>query len=152
MRIAEHFQFDSQSAGVVNDLQSDVRNNMWGAQIGIEFAWLVTTRWWFDFDLKGGIFNDRVNLTSIGQQNGVGPLITDTRNRTAWVGDLCLTGNWQMTPNWSLRAGYQAIFINGVSLAQDQLASTLFNNAVGPLNDSGKVAYHGPLLGLRATW
>jgi hypothetical protein len=157
MRIAEEFQFNSQAAlpapgGTTTDLQSDVTNDMWGAQIGIEFAVLVTTRWWFDFDLKGGIFNDRVELTSIGDLNGTSTLITDTRDRTAWVGDLCLTANWQMTPNWVFRAGYQAIFINGVSLAQDQLVSTLFNNAIGPLNDKGKVAYHGPLLGLSATW
>jgi hypothetical protein len=157
MRIAEQFQFDSQSAlpspaGTTNDLQSNVTNNMWGVQIGLEFAVLVSTRWWFDFDMKGGIYNDQVNAVSAASQNGVSTLITDTRNRTAFVGDLCLTANWQMTPSWAFRLGYQAIFINGVTLAQDQLVSSLFNNVAGPLNDKGKVAYHGPLIGLTANW
>ena len=75
-----------------------------------------------------------------------------TRDRTAWVGDISVVANWQMTPWLTFRAGYQAIFINGVALAQDQVRSPLINNAPGPFDDSGRVAYHGPIIGLMGMW
>ena len=136
--------------GTSIDLQTNTVNNLWGGQIGIEFAVLVSSRWWFNLDVKGGIYNDQISLTSQATQNGATSLITDTRNRTAWVGDISLVGNWQMTPYWVLRAGYQALFINGIGLAQDQALSVQFNNSTGPLNDSGRLAIHGPILGVMA--
>ena len=85
--------------------------------------------------------------------NSTRTLITDTRTRTAWMGDLSLVANWQMTPYWTLRGGYQALFFNGVSLAHDQNVSPVFQNAVGVLDRAkGKVAYHGPVLGIGANW
>jgi hypothetical protein len=157
IRIEDQFNFDSQAdlpapTGTAVDLQTNTLNNMWGAQIGIAFDVLVTTRFWIDFDLKGAMFNDHVSLTNAASTNGVPQLITDTRNRTAWLGDLSLLGNWQMTPYFTLRAGYQALFFNGVSLAHNQNVSPLFTNVVGVLNDKGRVAYHGPVLGIGANW
>ena len=157
IRIAEQFTFDSQAdlpapGGTTTDFQSNVTNDLWGAQIGIQFNCLVTARWWFEFDLKGGIYNDHVGLRNSLLVNGTPSLNTDTRDRTAWLGDLTLLGHWQMTPNWSVRIGYQALFFNGLSLATDQAVSPQFTNNLGPLNDKGKAAYHGPVLGVRATW
>src|SRR5262245_8687706 len=157
MRIDDQFNFVSQSdlpgpGGTTVDLQTNTVNDMWGCQIGIQFDCLVTARWWFDFDLKGAIFSDDVQLTNNAFTNNVQTLITANRHRTAWLGDLSLIANWQMTPYWYLRGGYQALFLNGVSLAHEQNVSPLFNNAAGPLNDKGKVAYHGPILGIGANW
>ena len=157
IRIEDQFNFVSQAdrplpAGTTLDLQSNTLNDMWGAQIGIEFACLVSSRVWFDFDLKGGIFSDRVDLSTSALNNGASTLITDTRNRTAWLGDLSLIANWQMTPYWVLRAGYQALFFNGLSLAHEQNVSPIFPNVVGVLNDRGAAVYHGPILGIGANW
>jgi hypothetical protein len=132
-------------------MNTNTLNDMWGAQLGIEFSVLVSPRWWFDFDFKGGMFSDRVELVT--ESVGVLPaLITDTRTRTVWMGDISLVANWQMTPYWTLRAGYQALFFNGLSLAHEQNVAPIFPNVVGVLNDSGKAAYHGPVLGIGANW
>jgi hypothetical protein len=157
IRMEDQFNFNSFAdlpapGGAAIALQTNTLNDMWGAQIGIEFACLVNSRVWVDFDLKGGMFSDRVELVNNADINGTTTLITDTRTRTAWLGDLSLVANWQMTPYWILRAGYQALFFNGVSLAHEQDVSPLFSNATGVLNDSGKVAYHGPILGFGANW
>jgi len=138
--------------GTAIELQTNTTNDMWGAQVGIQFSCLVSARWWVDFDLKGGLFNDHVELVNRATTNGTDALITNSRNRTAWLGDLCLTANWQMTPAWVLRGGYQALFLNGVSLAHEQNISPLFENNAGVLYDKGKVAYHGPILGIGANW
>src|SRR5439155_1920468 len=114
MRLAEQFAFTSQAdlpapGGTTNSLQTNTTNNLWGAQLGIEFAVLISPRWWFDFDFKGGIYNDQISVNNSFSQNNAAPtLVTDTRNRTAFVGDIALVANWQMTPYWVLRAGYQA--------------------------------------------
>lgn len=157
IRIDDQFNFAMQSdlpagTGTTADLQTNTVNDMWGAQIGIQFDCLVTTRWWLDVDLKGGLFSDHVALTNQATTNGVPALITDVRDRTAWMGDISLVANWQMTPYWTLRIGYQGLFFNGVSLAHEQNVSPLFSNVAGPLNDRGAVVYHGPILGLGANW
>lgn len=157
MRLAEQFNFSSIAdqpapGGTAIDIQSNTTNDLWGVQVGLEGAWLVSQRWWFDFVMKGGIFNDHITATNNVVNNGVPTLITDTRDRTAWVGDLALTANWQMTPWLTFRAGYQALFFNGLGLAQEQVSSALLTNTPGPLNDSGKIAIHGPTIGLMAYW
>jgi hypothetical protein len=126
---------------------------MYGAQLGIEMAWLVTVRTWIDMDLKGAILHDRVNLNSMLTQNLVAtPDNTDTLHNTVFLGDLQLAANWQMTPSLTLRAGYQALWFDGLALAQNQIRSPLINNAPGPFDDAGKACVHGPTLGLTAYW
>jgi hypothetical protein len=158
-RIRDQFNFFGQADvdgdppfdDTTNDVQFNTANDMWGVQLGIAGAFLKTTRFWCDFDLKGGIYSNEASQTTSYLLDGVeqGPFSV-TRNRTSWVGDLSIVGNWQMTPRIVLRAGYQAIFMNGVVMGQDQVQSPLVNNIPGPIDDAGNVAYHGPILGL--TW
>ena len=156
MRITEQFSFLGNAGAptpTANDFQSNTTNDMWGVQIGIQGCFLVTTRWWVDFDLKGAILNDRTDLSSSFIQNGIPATPqADTRDRTVWLGDISLVANWQMTPYLTFRAGYQALFFNGLSLAQDQVRSPLVNNAPGPFSDSGRLAIHGPVIGLMGMW
>src|SRR6185437_14024407 len=57
MRLQEQFQYDMNSAepvatgGTTFDLLSHTLNNLWGAQVGLSFDVLVTTRWWLNVDL-----------------------------------------------------------------------------------------------------
>lgn len=157
MRIDDQFNFASQAdlpagPGTTVDLQTNTINDMWGAQIGLQFDCLMTTRWWLDVDLKGGIFNDHVSLTNQATTNGTPALSVDTRDRTVWMGDISVVANWQMTPYWTVRLGYQALIFNGLSLAHEQNVSPLFANAAGPLNDRGAAIYHGPILGVGSNW
>jgi hypothetical protein len=156
MRIQDQFLFasmaDLPAGGTTVNLDTNTLNNLWGAQIGIAFDVLVTTRWWLNVTAKGGIFNDHVQMNSLADINGTQGLVTDTRNRTAWLGDISMVANWQITPAWVFRAGYQVMFVNGIALAKDQALASFFTNTTGPLNDSGRIAYHGPLLGLMYNW
>ena len=78
----------------------------------------------------------------------------DDQNRTAWLGDLSLVANFQMTPWLVARIGYQALFLSGLAVASDNIET---NNALlsgGPiqLNDSSNGVFHGPLIGLMGNW
>jgi hypothetical protein len=57
-----------------------------------------------------------------------------------------------MTPTLSLRAGYQAMFVDGVAVGFENLQTDniILQNGPGLLDDSGQIIYHGPILGL--TW
>jgi hypothetical protein len=155
MRINEQFNFFSESAlpgpgGTENDLQFNTENNMWGLQIGIQGSCLKTARWWLDLDLKGGIYNNDMLLDSSFIQNGTETALSTERARTSWVGDISVVANWQMTPQCTFRIGYQCLFVNGIALAQEQDVGPLFTDTPGPIDDAGRLCYHGPLIGL--TW
>ena len=160
MQINDQFNFLSVAdlplaTGTINDVQVNTENELIGVQIGIQGAWLVTTRWWMDLDLKGGIYqNNASQETSFIVDTGpLDETITAVeQDRTAWVGDLSLTANWQMTPTLSFRVGYQALFVHGIALGAQNLEANVGVLPAGPtiLDDRGEIVYHGPTIGL--TW
>ena len=159
IRIREQFNLATESAlpvldgGTLNDAQVNTENDLVGLQIGIQGACLISARWWFDFDLKGGIYNNSTNQATSFITTGEGEVLTGAEDETtAFVGDISLVANWQMTPNLQFRIGYHAIFIDGVAIASENLAANTDLLVTGPgrLDDQGEIAYHGPLIGL--TW
>ncbi len=145
MNINEDFQFHIEPPAA--DVLVQTNNDLWGVQLGIDLKWLVHPRCYIDFDAKAAICHNNASLTTVfNAANGAA-----TGDRTAFVGDLLLTANWQMTPSWSIRAGYQALFVNGVAIGPDNLASNAALLAGGrpvQLDDRGEVVYHGPVLGV----
>ncbi|HUE71701.1 MAG TPA: hypothetical protein VMP01_12515 [Pirellulaceae bacterium] len=122
-------------------------NDLWGVQLGVDLKWLVHPRAYIHFDGKGAICHNNASLATA--LNGAGDVAAG--DRTAFVGDLLLTANWQMTPSWSIRAGYQAIFVHGVAISADNLAANAALLDAGEpvdLDDRGEVVYHGPVLGV----
>jgi hypothetical protein len=158
IRISEQYNFvaDVPVPDTVNDALVNTENEMIGLQLGIQFSCLKSARFWCEMDLKGGMYNNRINLTTSFIETVPGDAVETgaaiTRDRTAWVGDLALSANWQMTPNWTFRLGYQALFVNGVALGNDNLVGNadLFGLNEARLDDSGELVYHGPTIGL--TW
>jgi hypothetical protein len=157
LRIHEQFNFVGEAvfpAAVTNDLQVNTENDLYGVQIGIQATCLKTTRWWLDFDLKGGIYNNATSVATDFIQTTNGADVfgggTASRDRTAWVGDLSISLNWQMTPTCAWRIGYQGIFINGLALAPDNAVGNtdLILTDTARLDDSGELAYHGPTIGM----
>lgn len=160
MRINEQFNFLSIAnvpapAGAVNDVQVDTRNDLLGLQIGFAGDWLIHPRYWVNLDVKGAILDNKTGQdTSYINTDNNGVVTTfltgAEQDRTAWMIDLSLVGSWQMTPTLSLRAGYQATWIDGVALGFENLQTdnALLRAGPGQLNDNGSVIYHGPILGL----
>lgn len=142
MSIDEDFTFQIDLPAT--NLLVETANELWGVQLGVDLKWLVHPRCYIDFDAKGAICHNNATVT-IGAGNDAG-------DRTAFIGDLLLTANWQMTPSWSIRAGYQALFVSGVAIGPDNLASNAAAiQGADPihLDDRGEVVYHGPVLGFQ---
>ena len=70
----------------------------------------------------------------------------------AFLGELGITAEHQLSCNLSVRAGYQLLFIDGVALASGQIADT--GNLFGPVADritrvnSSSLLYHGLHFGI----
>lgn len=137
------------------------QNDMYGVQLGIDFDVMISARMYIDCEVKGGIMDNlasqSTHYVSTTSPPGGPPAGTfdgsASKHCTAFFGDICLTGNWQLAPNWSMRAGYQAIFINGTALGPQnfQANNSLLRTGPTQLDHSGETIYHGPVLGVAWT-
>lgn len=146
MNINERLAFAT-SPAVTDEVFVQADNDLWGVQLGINMKWLVHPRAYIDFDAKGAICHNNASQATTFNAEDSGA----SGERTAFIGDFMVTANWQLSPAWSIRAGYQAIFVNGVALASENLrtnAPLLPEGGPGQLNDRGEVAFHGPVLGV----
>jgi hypothetical protein len=130
------------------------RNDLFGAQLGGRirrcygrFSWEATG--------KAGIFGN-----SAGQEQVFvdypGFLLRPTTGanggNVAFVGELDLTGIYQINQTWGLRLGYSLMFIDGVALAPSQTDFTFTSTSGTALNTNGNLFLHGVNVGLEARW
>jgi hypothetical protein len=126
---------------------TNTNNNLYGFQIGADAK--VVDRGCFSIDglVKAGIFGNHAEQSSFlrGEEyTGFGSAST---NHTAFLGELGLQCKYQVSCHLTLRAGYEAIWLQGVALAPGQIPVTnVYENEVG-INTSGGVFYHGATAG-----
>ena len=157
--IDDRFRIVGTNATGVNDLLVETENTLWGLQIGIQGACLKTTRYWVDFDLKGGIYSNEAELfyDLIAADDTLSEQFVGDANRTSFVGDISIVGHWQMTPWLVFNLGYQAVFVEGVALGLSNVENPPFldgidDPATTQFDDSGRLVYHGPVIGLMGVW
>ncbi len=160
MQIGEQFDYLSESitpgpAVSSNFLAIDTDNQMIGVQIGLLSQFLIQQRCWIDFEMKGGIFQNRAKLNrSFTVDDGLGGVNmatgTDNIDRTSFVGDLSLQFNYQFAPSWTFYAGYNALWVTGLALGGNNFETDANMLLTGPtlIDHSGQMVYHGPNIGL----
>jgi hypothetical protein len=75
-------------------------------------------------------------------------------DHTAFAGELALTFVYRWSPHLTTRLGYQALWLEQLALAPDNLNTDLNILTLGPAqlnHDSGSV-YHGPFAGIALGW
>jgi len=125
----------------------DADNDLFGVQLGLLVQVLARERAWVDFEIKGGIFSNRAEINSTHTYNlGTTPF-AGAETRTAFLGDLSATFNYQFAPAWTFRAGYNAMWLTGLALAS---ANTSADASLPPLSvhHDGNTVYHGPTIGV----
>jgi hypothetical protein len=130
------------------------RNDLFGAQLGGRIrrcrgrvSWEATG--------KAGIFGN-----SAGQEQVFvdypGFLLRPTTGANggsvAFVGELNLTGIYQINETWGLRLGYNLMWIEGVALAPSQTDFSFSPTSGTALNTGGGLFLHGVNVGLEARW
>jgi hypothetical protein len=162
--IAEQFDYNVQTAPTpttlaTNNFRIHTDNEMIGAQIGALLEFFVENRWWIDVELKGGVFSnrDKVNTSYHWvQANGTVTdyLLSDTETHTSFAEDLAVSLLYRWSAHLTTRLGYQALFVQDVALAPNNLGTDINLISTGPLqiNHDQGVIYHGPFAGLVFAW
>ncbi len=144
-------------AGAVEDGAYNIRttNNLYGGQLG---ARLRRSRGRFGWEATGnaGIFgNDAQEMQSVTDfpNFALRPTVSRSGGEVAFVGETNISAFYRLTDTWNLRAGYTAMWIEGLALAPNQLD---FNFAASPsgniLHNGGGMFLHGVNFGLEARW
>ena len=135
---------------------TDTRNNLYGFQIGADGKLFQRGRFSIDGLVKAGIFdNNAQESTGVSIYRTVYWESAST-NRAAFLGELGLRCKYQLTERLSLKAGYEAMWLQGVALAPAQINNTLshgtpitdvYVQALG-IDSSSGVFFHGATAGL----
>lgn len=146
---------DEGPANGVTQIGLKAHNSLYGGQIGADgILWDNGGRFRIESAIKAGVYGNVTKDTlSIGDgSGGMFNAVVARNNHTAFVGDLSFTGVYQWNDNWSLRAGYQLLWLAGVAIGSEQPPGIDFNNGVAAVDTSGSAFFHGVTLGLERSW
>jgi hypothetical protein len=148
-------EFDILSTGASGSSAYDVTtsNDLYGGQLGARYrgGW---RRFNWDFFGKAGVFGNRsVQDQTVSNLGGITVRDTHvTRGNTAFVGDIGVNLTYSFGKCWSVRGGYNALWVEDVALAPNQLDFTDTLTSGTTINTNGGVFYHGAHAGIGCHW
>lgn len=134
----------------------DTSNNLFGMQLGAGMTY-ESDRWNVTVSTKHGFYvNDaratasltytNPNDTSVGLNNYANDL---HENGVSYLTQGSIVGRYHLRPNFSLRAGWEFMYVTGLALAPNQID---FNPAQNQLSVTGDAFYHGVSFGTEYYW
>lgn len=138
-----------------------VHNSLIGFQSGFDLWTTLIPGISLGSDFKAGIYGNHAkqNTRVFGSTTagGTSADVSETadNNDVAVVGEGNVMMIWKVNPNFTIRGGYTALYLDGVALAPENFnATNPFNNArtVNELDDNGYVFYHGGFAGFEWMW
>ena len=143
------------------------RNSLTGLQVGGD-AWLnLVPGVNVGADIKAGVYGNYVNQTTHILATTTAPAAAATFDESlnnydlAMIADANLYFMWRLGPHWTVRAGYNFMFLEGVALGPENFNAIAPNILTGgvpgaarvsSLNEDGNVFYHGGFAGLEFVW
>lgn len=145
-RAQDIFMVGSDGAYVIN-----TDNDMFGVQLGAGFGY-ESGRWSLGLTGKGGFFVNDADVRS--QLNFTADDTNDfdrrsTEDELAFVGESTLLGRWHLSPNFSLRAGWEMFFLESLAMAPTHLN---FIDDTSSIRTGGYSFYVGGSLGFEGYW
>jgi hypothetical protein len=166
--ILEDFQYDTHSNvtrsetvvadGALNSIHIAAGNEMVGPQIGALCEVYTSNRWWINVEMKGAVLNNRARQATDYRNvdNGITTATAGYRqeDHTAFAEELALTLIYRWSPQFITHIGYQALWLQDVALAPDNLNTNVDILTLGPaqLNHRSNTVYHGPFAGIVLGW
>ena len=129
-------------------------NTLLGGQLGVDAVlWDFGPNWSLTGIAKAGVFgNDADALTTTTGIGGALPLVAVTSGQASFLGEIGLNARYRWTDRLTLIGGYNLLWITGVALAPEQLATTNVVTGIAAVNSDGTLFYHGANLGLEYAW
>ncbi len=136
----------------------ETSNNMYGFQIGADGKLLQCgDRFSIDGFVKAGILGNNARFDWLAPDLEF--VVRENDDNTAFLGQLALTGTYQLSRRWYIEAGYQLLWLEGVALAIEQVDNATVTSAVplpgsgvATVDTSGSPFYHGALVSLEGRW
>jgi hypothetical protein len=126
---------------------TNTKNNLFGFQIGAEGVILDRGCFSIDGVLKAGVFGNHAEQSVAAHNSNVMDVFTASTNHTSFLGEIGLMCKYQVTSQMTLRAGYEALWLQGVALAPAQIQeSNVLADQIG-INSNNGVLYHGATAG-----
>jgi len=135
----------------------DAHNQLHGFQMGAEATLLRPCSWLqLEAFAKAGVFGMSVNQRTQFVWSGGAPYGTGTASETSFLGEIGLLGKARLNDHWSLRAGYQLMWIDRLALAPKQIPGNGYSSAPGggtnTVISADELFFHGAMVGLEGTW
>jgi hypothetical protein len=156
MTVNENFEYRTESAVADNAIDVRTENHLIGFQFGGSLEFYVEPRAWITFEAKGTMCNNAGEQQTTGTIGAAAAPLNNFAedNRTGFIGDISLTVMYAFTRHTVGRIGYQAMWVEGLALASENLETNVPTLTLGPsdLVHDGSLIYHGPFVGLMTTW
>jgi len=133
------------------------KNNLYGLQVGAEGTLFERGRFSVRCMGKAGLFEDHAEETTLVRMARIQFEESGSTDHAAFVGEIGVECKYQVAERLSLRAGYQAMWLEGIALAPGQIQETYCHYDIVPqnayvqsmgVNCSSGVFYHGATAGL----
>jgi hypothetical protein len=162
--LLEDFDYKTRGELLTRDGQMDysirTRNSLTGFQVGGDLWTTIVPGIKVGGELKAGVFGNYANAKSeiVATQPDAVFREDNDINDVAFVSDASLQAIWRVNPNWTIRFGYNFLYIDGVALAPEQYNDSAPPNVISPFlravktSDDGYVFYHGANVGFEWMW
>ncbi len=123
------------------DVNTD--NHLYGGQIGLNVAFINTCRCSIEGVVKAGVYGNSSDLAMRIPDLRLG----NRTSHTAVQGEVGLMGIFQLTNHLSARLGYQAMWLDGIAIASDQVENLDVTQTNPKPYMGGTLFYHGATAG-----
>ncbi len=146
------YQTETQTSGLSYRLKTD--NDLVGAQMGTDLFLCLTPRFKIGGEIEAGIYgNNARQRTNIQCPDWVGLKERNHETDVAFIGEAGVMALFRVTPRLTGRAGYQALFLDGVALAADNFNTVSpFSARTSFIDNDGNIVMHGATVGFEWTW
>ena len=156
MSLDETFGYFTENIdGDTNTMDVATSNDLIGVQLGLLGQFLMTPWAWLDLEVKGAVAHNTARQSTVYVQDLATAVPTEfdgsrEETTTSFIGETSLILNYQFRPSWTFRLGYQAIWLTGVALAEQNFETNLATLQNGPaqLSHQADVVFHGFNVGL----
>lgn len=145
------FGTDVISGESVIGLNANTYNHLYGFQIGADAeVYNMGGPLRINALCKAGIYANSAsqNIRQSISDGTLDQLLGAERKHTAFMGEAGLVATYQVTCHLAFRASYQAVWLEGVALAPEQIGATDFTFGSTAVDTAGGVFYHGGGLGV----
>ena len=132
--------------------QTNTKNNLYGAQIGVDAKLLELGRFSLGGLIKAGVFDNNAEQTTVVSMTKKLFTAQAATNRAAFVSQADLELKYQLTRGLTFKAGYELLWLDGVALAAGQIQETYTTSAPSAralgVNSGSSVLFQGATVGL----